>query len=69
VPAVFAGPESIWEIRVFRKFLKCESGIAAIEFLLIASIMAMVLVAIMPTLASSTSSSYSSIAGHISSGV
>lgn len=50
------------------KFLKNESGATAIEYGLIAAAMGLALVTVMPTLGSAITSSFSSLAGHISSG-
>jgi Flp pilus assembly pilin Flp len=50
------------------RFLRSESGVTAIEYGLIGSIMGLVLVAVMPILATAIVGSFSSIAGHISSG-
>ena len=51
-----------------KKLFKDESGATAIEYGLIAAAMGLALVTVMPTLASAITSSFSSIAGHISSG-
>jgi len=49
-------------------YFKNDSGAAAMEFIMIASVMALVLIAVMPLIAGSTTSSFSSLAGHISTG-
>ena len=51
-----------------KKFFKDESGATAIEYGLIAAAMGLALVTVMPILASSITGSFSSLAGHISSG-
>jgi Flp pilus assembly pilin Flp len=54
---------------MFKAFAKCDSGVAAIEFILIASVMALALIVVMPMLADGTTKNYSSLAGHISTGI
>ena len=54
---------------MFKKFLKDESGATAIEYTLIAAAMALVLVTIMPTLTSAIKAQFTTISGHISTGV
>ena len=49
-------------------FCKDDRGATAIEYALIASAMGLALVAAMPLLGSAVTSSFSTIAGHISSG-
>ena len=51
-----------------RKFLTSDRGATAIEYALIAAAMGLTLATAMPFLATSTTSSFSSIAGHISTG-
>ena len=51
-----------------KKFFKDESGATAIEYGLIAAAMGLALVTVMPTQASAITGSFSSIAGHITSG-
>lgn len=53
---------------MFKKFIKDESGATAIEYTLIAAAMAIVLVAIMPTLTAALTSQFGAIAGHVSTG-
>jgi pilus assembly protein Flp/PilA len=50
------------------KFIKNESGATAIEYGLIAAAMGLALVTVMPLLGDAITASFSSIAGHISSG-
>jgi len=54
---------------MFKKFLKDESGATAIEYTLIAAAMALVLVTIMPTLTKAITAQFTTISGHISTGV
>lgn len=54
---------------MFKKLLKDESGATAIEYTLIAAAMALVLVTIMPTLEAAITNQFTTIAGHISTGV
>jgi len=51
-----------------KKFFKDESGATAIEYGLIAAAMGLALVTVMPTLGGAVTASFSSLAGHISSG-
>ncbi|MFO1034317.1 MAG: Flp family type IVb pilin [Hyphomicrobiales bacterium] len=51
-----------------KKFFKNESGATAIEYGLIAAAMGLALVTVMPTLSGAVTASFSSLAGHISSG-
>ena len=51
-----------------KKFFQNESGATAIEYGLVAAAMGLALVTVMPTLASAITGSFSSLAGHISSG-
>jgi pilus assembly protein Flp/PilA len=51
-----------------KKFLSNDSGATAIEYGLIAAAMGLALVTAMPILASAITGSFSSLAGHISSG-
>ena len=76
-PATRAIRKSCWQIvgvkESYRsytmiKFFKDESGATAIEYGLIAAAMGLALVTVMPTLASAITGSFSSLAGHISSG-
>jgi pilus assembly protein Flp/PilA len=50
------------------RFVKDESGATAIEYGLIAAAMGLALVATMPLLASAISGTFTSLAGHISTG-
>ena len=52
----------------FLRFVKDESGATAIEYGLIAAAMGLALVTAMPFLASAVTGSFTSLAGHISSG-
>lgn len=52
----------------FLLFWKDEAGATAIEYSLIAAAMGLALIAVMPVLASAVTNSFTSIAGHISSG-
>jgi pilus assembly protein Flp/PilA len=52
----------------FVSFVKDESGATAIEYGLIAAAMGLALVAVMPLLANAIKTTFSSLAGHISSG-
>jgi pilus assembly protein Flp/PilA len=51
-----------------KKFLKDESGATAIEYGLIAAAMGLGLVTVMPTLATSITGKFGSLAGHVTSG-
>ncbi len=51
-----------------KKFFKDESGATAIEYGLIAAAMGLALSVVMPTLASAITGSFTSLAGHISTG-
>ena len=51
------------------KFLKDESGATAIEYGLIAAAMCLALITAMPFITSALNTKFSSIAGHINSGV
>ncbi|MEO9168841.1 MAG: Flp family type IVb pilin [Aestuariivirga sp.] len=53
---------------MFKKFLKDESGATAIEYVLIAAAMAVVLVVAAPTLATAINNQFISIASSISAG-
>ena len=53
---------------MFKKFLKDESGATAIEYVLIAAFMALILITVMPTLTSAIQVQFSSISSHIKSG-
>ncbi|MBG1231989.1 Flp family type IVb pilin [Aestuariivirga litoralis] len=53
---------------MFKKFLKDESGVTAIEYGVIAAAMGVALVVIMPKLASQVTTQFSSIGSHIASG-
>jgi pilus assembly protein Flp/PilA len=48
------------------RFLKDESGATAIEYGLIAALIAVVLVAVMKTLGTGLTTAFSSISGHLS---
>jgi len=50
------------------RFVKDESGATAIEYGLIAAAMGIALVAVMPLLANTLRATFTSLAGHISSG-
>jgi pilus assembly protein Flp/PilA len=50
------------------RFVKDESGATAIEYGLIAAAMGLALVATMPLLAAAISGTFTSLAGHISTG-
>ncbi len=53
---------------IMKKFFKDESGATAIEYGLIAAAMGLALVTAMPVLASAITGTFSSLAGHITSG-
>ena len=53
---------------MLKKFLKDESGATAIEYVLIAAFMALILITVMPTLSSAIQSEFSSVSSHIASG-
>ena len=53
---------------MFKKFLKDESGATAIEYVLIAAFMALVLITVMPTLTTAITAQFGSISAHITSG-
>jgi pilus assembly protein Flp/PilA len=53
---------------IMKKFLKDESGATAIEYGLIAAAMGLGLVTVMPTLATSITGKFGSLAGHVTSG-
>lgn len=50
---------------MFKKFIKDESGVTAIEYSLIAAAMAVVLVVAGPTLANAISAKFVTIAGNL----
>ena len=51
-----------------KKFLKDESGATAIEYALIAAAMGLMLIIVMPLVATSISGTFTNLAGHITSG-
>ena len=53
---------------MFKKFLKDESGATAIEYVLIAAAMALILITVMPTLTTAIQTQFTTISNHISSG-
>ena len=55
-------------MKLISKLFKNEDGATAIEYALIAAAMGLALVTAMPILASAITGSFSSLAGHISSG-
>ena len=50
-------------------FMRGEDGATAIEYTLIAAAMGLALLAVMPLLATAITGKFSSLAGHVSSGV
>ncbi|MCB1433367.1 MAG: Flp family type IVb pilin [Alphaproteobacteria bacterium] len=50
------------------RFLIDDSGVTAVEYGIIAAVMGLALVAVLPILGSAVTSSFASIASHISSG-
>ena len=53
---------------MFKRFVKDQSGATAIEYVLIAAFMALILITVMPTLTSAIQIEFSSVSGHIASG-
>jgi pilus assembly protein Flp/PilA len=53
---------------MLKKFLKDESGATAIEYVLIAAFMALVLITVMPTLTTAISAQFATISTHITNG-
>ncbi|HSS99048.1 MAG TPA: Flp family type IVb pilin [Terriglobales bacterium] len=53
---------------MFKKFLRSDSGVTAIEYGVIAAAMGVALVVVMPTLAGNISTQFSNIGSHIASG-
>ena len=56
------------EFHMLKKFLKDESGATAIEYVLIAAFMALILITVMPTLTTAIQSQFTSISSHITKG-
>ena len=54
---------------MFKKFLKDESGATAIEYVLIAAAMALVLITVMPLLATAINKQFTTITNAVSSGL
>ena len=53
---------------MLKKFLKDESGATAIEYVLIAAFMALILITVMPTLTSALQTQFTTISTHITNG-
>ena len=51
-----------------KKFLKDESGATAIEYVLIAAFMALILITVMPTLTAAIQTQFTTISTHITNG-
>ena len=53
---------------MFKRFIKDKSGATAIEYVLIAAAMALVLITVMPTLTDALSAQFIVISNHIATG-